>query len=737
MAKGKSKKTKVVTGLDIGDLSKARPTRIPQVTGEIALEKDNPLPLKMVLIHVGILLAIVMIAYVNSLFGQFVFNDHHIEEYLRSWNLEQNLITQTCLHCVVTPLNRPWLLASLALDLRCPSFQATWCHFVNVVLHAASCLYFYCLLFCFLRQIAKREGKGPPPYEIALIASAILACHPLGAESVSYVAGRVGTLVACNYFLALTLFMVGMLAKSSQGMLLSYCLAIVFLLMGVWSGPEALTIPACALVLLYLLRPNSTGAISTGKNWLRSKWPEIAVLTLLTMAAVLLSFRGIGTELSNSFGAPAPTKEVYFASQFRALIVYYLPHFLAPAGLSVLPPYVLSSGWRDPIAWLGLIVLITTIWLIYKFQSKPLTAFGLCLCIFAFAPAAFTVQSELAADHRFYVPVAGLAVVLSGCLVQYVRLRARLKIAALALLFITLSSLTIWRNTAWHSDLDLWLSTLATNPHDACAQAMLAGAWLNAGKDELASKQVSTALHLDPDNVIALMTQGQIQLKGKLYMQALGSFSKALDIARKNRFSAQVIKETQIGLAMASLNIGQYAKARDLAMFLLAQDQKNSQINLIIGKSLIGLKQSRLALSFLNNGYSVDKANVEYLEPIAQACLESDTPELVRSAYGAARAALRVVPNDNVKRIFVRAALETGRLEEADRLVDLLLAEHPNDAQLLYLKACVQKELGQTQAAKKYRVRALNTDPQVAEELKVKILEPNERRSAPLRESAQ
>lgn len=716
MAKRKSKKAKVVTGIK-ADLSNARPTKIPQAKVKSTVFEGEPISFKTIGIHLGIIVAIVAVTYVISMFGKFVFQDQFLEEVLSSRLAQDSFWSQLILRMAAAPLSQSWLIFGFAQDFQAFGVQPAWYHFVNVVLHAASCLYFYCLVFLIARRHHRADEPKQFVYQVPLIASAMLACHPLAAESVAHITGREGVLVACNYFLALIAFVFAFWAKTVGKMLTGYLISILFFVMGIWSGPVALSIPAAGLCVMLLLRPDYV----TRKEWLAETWPEIAVLLLLIIGACLLPLLGVSTDFANNVGAPIPAAGVYLATQFKALLVYYLRCFVVPAGLSVLPPFLPASGWFDPFTWLGAAVIGLTGWALYKLKRNLLPAFGLCIFLTSFLPPALLVQSELVADRRFYVPLAGLCLTVAWYIVKDTVARPVARVVVPVVLCLVLSGLTIWRNTDWFSDLSLWRAALTTNQTDPYAKAMLARALLEAGKVDEAKKEGEFSIGVDKDNPVANLVMGRIKLDAKLDSEAQGFFATAVRSASERRSGVLYLREAQIGLATAFSNAGQFDQAKDVSQALLLADRNNIQGNLLMGKSLIGLNQPMLALNFLNTGYKMDQSNVSYLEPIAEAGLATGVDSLVGSAYGASSAALQVAPTQKVKIIYAKAALMIGRFSESESMLDTLVKEQPNNAEFLYLKSLAEKEQGKTKDAEALSKKALSLDPKIKDKVKIKI----------------
>jgi predicted Zn-dependent protease len=291
-----------------------------------------------------------------------------------------------------------------------------------------------------------------------------------------------------------------------------------------------------------------------------------------------------------------------------------------------------------------------------------------------------------------------------------------------AVLCLTLSGLTIWRNVAWQSDLSLWRSTLRTSPGDPFVKAMLARTLLTSGKLEEARKEVEEAIKLGQNNIVGYLTLGQIETNAKDFPKAAQAYSKALHLVVDNHLGQLFLKEAQLGLANAQVNLGQFDKAKELAMTVLLGDRNSVAGNLVMGKSLIGLKQPMLALNCLNAGYKADRMEPEYLEPIAEACLDAGADNLIRNAYGAARLALKFDPSEKVQAVYAQAALETRHFLESEKAIDSLLQLKPDNLKYMYLKSFVEKELGRGDAAEKLKKKVLLADPAIAEKIKIKIL---------------
>ncbi len=80
---------------------------------------------------------------------------------------------------------------------------------------------------------------------------------------------------------------------------------------------------------------------------------------------------------------------------------------------------------------------------------------------------------------------------------------------------------------------------------------------------------------------------------------------------------------------------------------------------------------------------------------------------------------MRVRPGLVTSKLFIRACLEYGRLEEARARLELLRKTDPKDADLMWLASAYAKMDGNLEEADKLQKMALAADPEVAKRLKL------------------
>jgi len=256
MTKKKQKKTKVIPWEDLSALSKSKRTSLPEVAKTAEQIHDPGVSGKKLLIQNSCVALFATAVFFLSLFGKFVFMDHLLIGPFSSVAAQTGFTKENFLGAIISPLSQSWLKTTYALDLSSFVQVPFWYHAVNVILHVLTCVYFYLLVYG-LARLWVHHDKDKLPYNIALAASLLLACHPLVTESVAYISGRAGVLTACNLFLTLDLFLLGLFARSTAWRSVAYFAALCTLTMGILSGPEGLAIPFVMFALVFMVKPET------------------------------------------------------------------------------------------------------------------------------------------------------------------------------------------------------------------------------------------------------------------------------------------------------------------------------------------------------------------------------------------------------------------------------------------------------------------------------------------------
>ena len=517
-----------------------------------------------------VIIALGLIAYSNSFAGVFVFDDFS--------NIHENPNVRT-----IAPLshdltaNRPLVDLSLAMNYALGGEDPFGYHAVNLLIHLAAALALFALI---RRALASPRLDARPRRWHDLFAFAVTGLwvvHPLTTQAVTYIIQRGESLA--SLFILLTLLAAARSADERQAHKLLWTLvAIACCALGMMSKQIVAATPL--LVVLY----DRSFTFASWRAAFARRWKLYAGLaaTWLILAATV----GFGRELladdnSVGFASQSASPLDYLATQSRVL-----PHYLRLALLPI--GQCFDYGWRidrfsashlPTLGALGLLVLgaLGAAW-----RGHWLGFVGLA-CLSILAPTSSIVPlADAAVEHRMYLPLAGVLVVLvavcHALLRRFVSASPSVSrvgpIAALCVAML-LTALTIERNMIYHSRAALWRSVIALRPANPRAHSNLGKALRLEGASHEAIAHLREALRLEPDFAMASYNLGaELTVVGKP-RDAIAALTHSLTHRPGYKFT-----HFQLGLAYATVEEHDQAIAHYRAAIELDPDYHLAHYNL-------------------------------------------------------------------------------------------------------------------------------------------------------------
>jgi len=356
-------------------------------------------------------------------------------------------------------------------------------HVVNILLHWANVI----LVLIIVHRLAKR-------LDLAALAAAVFAVHPVNIESVTNIVGRADLLATLSILLGSWCYMRA--AESSGWKKIVWLTGMALnALWGIFAKESALMI--CVFVFFYDLVwrwPHLTG-----ENFLKrlgqAAW-EFGVKGYVALAPALAAIWAVRhwiTFNSPVFGQifvdnPISQPDSWLAGKLTAIKVIgrYLKLLVWPHQLSSdysynqIPLYGQPGHALENIeAWVALAVVVGLIGLaIGMWRTQPLFTWGVCLFFSMQVLTAnlFFPIGSIMGERFLYLPSVGFAVVAALALDRLTREcvrqlglaeRGRIWLASgLALLILSaLSARSYLRNLDWRDDLTLWRSTVQNAPN--------------------------------------------------------------------------------------------------------------------------------------------------------------------------------------------------------------------------------------------------------------------------------
>jgi tetratricopeptide (TPR) repeat protein len=438
-------------------------------------------------------------AYSNSFAGIFVFDDEPAiaqNQNLRTlWPLTSSMTAPPD----TTLSGRPIATLSFAIDHAVSGGSLDGYHTTNLVIHLAAAL----LLF----GITRRTLLTPPLKDrfaassttLALIVALVFVVHPLQTGSVTYIVQRVESLMGLLYLGTLYCAIRALEAQRPARALWALA-SVLACTLGMATKEVMATAPLIVILWDWHFAPDRMKPRRPLYVALASTWLILAVLVA-----------GGHRSPSVGFGFAAWPWWRYLMTQAE-VVAHYLR-------LAVIPvPLVLDYDWRAAASlgqvalpgFLLVALLAATIWGLVR-RSPAAFAGAWFFLILAPSSSVIPVVTEVAAEHRMYLPVAAVIALVVLGLFQALRLAHTLRavaragqavygvgLIAAAAVVILFARMTYERNADYHDFDRIWSATIAARPLNARARNNYATSLLTKGRYAEAEPHLRVAVRENP-----------------------------------------------------------------------------------------------------------------------------------------------------------------------------------------------------------------------------------------------
>lgn len=473
-----------------------------------------------------LLVVVIAAAYANTVTSPFLPDDviaislnpdvHEIGSSLRAFDDDRRTSVS----------GRPLASLTLALNYAIGGNSVAGYHATNVLLHAVAALLLYSFVLATLGRVAGEPASPRRQSWAALTLALLWALHPLATDAVNYVVQRAEILASVFMLLALRLSIRGAAPGARGSWSAATVAACGFAML---SKESAATGPLLALVYDACFLSRSWGGALTRRPrmyaGLAATWALLAVVVVTSGARDDVAGFDLGV---------SPWE--YLLAQ-SSVIVHYLRLSIWPTGLVVSArdwpiPTSLVEVW--PSAILISALLAATVALAVR--RSWLGFAGVCFFgVLAPSSSFIPIVTEVAAEHRMYLPLAAVLAVLlagAGAVLRYVTARLELTRAAASrgtfgltlAAALALGVSTHLRNRDYRSGSSIWLDVISKRPRDFVAHAALGFALEESGELERAVEEYRRSVLLDPTFVDGWFNMGFALRKLGREREAVQSF---------------------------------------------------------------------------------------------------------------------------------------------------------------------------------------------------------------------
>ena len=465
-----------------------------------------------------ILAGFLLLTWQGALDADFVLDDHPVIVEQEGHMLGPDAVSRA-LGAV-----RPVTELTFVLDARMHDMSPRGWHWTNLIIHLLGALALFELVRRCACLVLSRSPRCGCPARLALavgfVTALLWSVHPIQTEVVSYVVQRSEALAALFGLLAL----LSLVLCFEQGRSLLWSIP-VFILVLLALGSKASAV--CLAPMLLLL---DWGVLegSFGKA-IRKRWPLHLVAWVLVIAFIVreILFNGLldatpDQAVGVGLGVRGQDALTYFLAQLEAVPVYL--------GLIIWPNELLID--RPDRTGLWSTALIPGILFLIAWLAVGLTGLSrgrwwgavMLMAIIAIMPSSsFIPVADVIVEHRLYLPLAPLAVLLTGGLVGVLLAMkdggfapSWLPVSLVALFLVVIVSLSAIRTHARNLDYAspgiLWTQVLVADTGNVRARINYSSELLREGRHQEALPYIEEILATHPSNLQAHINAGIVLL---------------------------------------------------------------------------------------------------------------------------------------------------------------------------------------------------------------------------------
>jgi len=402
------------------------------------------------------------------------------------------------------------------LDCQLFGLKSGWHHLVNLLFHIANTL----LLLTVLKRMTGKLWQST-------FVAALFAIHPLHVESVAWISERKDVLSTLFWILTIDVYFRYVKNHGRRW----YFLALTLFALGLLAKPMLVTLPFVLLLLDYW--PLNRFELKSGEHIWRRRIQEKIPFFILSAVSSVITFvvqKNTGT-VSKIEALPLTMRTA------NTVISYgkYIEKMFWPANLAAFYPYPedkLQTWQVFAVAVLLIIITICVVRLAARYGYLPVGWFWF---LGTLVPVIGIVQvgSQALADRYTYVPLIGMFIVVAWGLPELFKNWRYQKIVLTLLALVTLLALSVctWLQTGyWNNTMSLFEHALRVTNGNYMAYNQLGNAYFAAGEIDLAISAYNKAIEINPGDPWSYYNRGNIYISKGQYDLAIFDYNKAIEI---------------------------------------------------------------------------------------------------------------------------------------------------------------------------------------------------------------
>jgi tetratricopeptide (TPR) repeat protein len=487
-----------------------------------------------------------------------------------------------------------WL--SHILDCEIYGLNALGHHITSVLIHTANSV----LLFWVLRRMTRAAWASA-------FAAGMFAVHPVHVESVAWVSERKDVL--SGLFWMLTMLAYARYAERPN--FKRYVFVLLAYMMGMMSKPMVVTLPFVLLLLDYwplerIRRQRTEDGQRTEVAFQKESmgWLIIEKIPLFALSGILCVITFI---VQKGGGAVIALEKIPLGYRIANMFFSYIRYIgktIWPSRLAVIYPHPHIHPTEATAVICALLLVLLTVLSIDIGRRRKYIAVGWLWYVGTLVPVIGLVQvgTQGIADKYMYLPMAGLLIIASWAVKDFIANRRRLKIAAAALAAAVLFCSVILTRVQvrhWQNNITLFEYATKVTEDNSRAETSYGIALAAAGRLDEAVLHLSNAIRTNPTNPEAINYLGKVFLNEGKIIEAIERFTELIKIEPD---SAEAYYNLGMALGMQGKNddaIKCFARVIEL-------DAKYPDIDKRMGTALLSAGKPNEAIEYLQKSLQIN-----------------------------------------------------------------------------------------------------------------------------------
>ena len=461
------------------------------------------------IIYVALIIALGALVYVNSLGGDFIWDDIAFirdNQLIQSWSNAPRVFSQDVAKSLAPGgggvrynFYRPLQILTYMLDYSVWGLKPFGYRLTNLIFHILAALaLFWLLLVLFENQL------------FAFLASAFFVVHPVHTEAVAFISGRADPMAL--FFMLLTFVFYVRIEKGdsphSGTVPFFYTLALL-------SRESSVILPLLILLYSYFYK----------KSVKNIRYISLAIITL----AYVVFRSSMATSLLGGVNTPSFAGAFGRVPGFFAAFVNYIRILFLPFELHMEYGNPLFEFTNSKVILGGILFALLAVYAIIKRKEARFVSFSIFWFILSLLPSSniYPIGAYMA-EHWLYVPSIGFFLLLAKGIMSLHSYRIGVLVTVSLLAFY--SFVTVHQTDYWKELIPFYERTLKYNPDSPRLLNNMGVAYHDKGENEKAIEAYRKAIDLDPRYFETFCNLGTVYHDIKEYKKAEEMYKREIAI---------------------------------------------------------------------------------------------------------------------------------------------------------------------------------------------------------------